>query len=61
MYRDDGSLKMGIYTAIAVIAAFLLGYTLRDRGVIIQFNLNQPTTQEAQPNEHALPPPNTLP
>jgi hypothetical protein len=60
MYHDDGSLKMGIYTTIAVIAAFLIGYTLRDRGVIIQFNFNQPTTQEVAPNEYASPP-NTLP
>jgi hypothetical protein len=48
MYRrDDGSMTAGILITIAVIAAFGLGYRIRDQGVILKITIPQPT-QEIQ-------------
>jgi hypothetical protein len=36
--RDDGSTMGGIVVVIAVIAAFLFGYYVRDSGYVFQIN-----------------------
>jgi hypothetical protein len=43
MYRkDDGSMVAGIVITVAAIAAFGLGYRIRDQGVILKITIPQP-------------------
>jgi hypothetical protein len=39
---DDGSTLSGVITVLAVIAAFLFGYYVRDSGYILNIDQTQP-------------------